>query len=89
MIRKQVARFIEGRDGVPCRWEDIFLFSGASEAIKLVLKMMNNPREGKKTGVLLPVPTYPLYTATLTELDMHLVTYYLDESKGLLLCDVL
>ncbi|KAJ9595650.1 hypothetical protein L9F63_013165 [Diploptera punctata] len=82
VIRRQVARFIEKRDCVSCKWEDIMLFNGASEAIKMVLRMLNNEIDGKKTGVLLPIPTYPLYTASVTEFNMQLIMYYLDENKG-------
>jgi hypothetical protein len=37
---------------------------------------------GPKTGVLVPIPQYPLYTASLAVLDAKCVPYYLDESKG-------
>ncbi len=32
--------------------------------------------------MLVPIPQYPLYTASLTVLDAKCVPYYLDESKG-------
>lgn len=35
-----------------------------------------------KTGVLVPIPQYPLYTATLTVLNATCVPYYLEESKS-------
>ena len=35
-----------------------------------------------KTGVLVPIPQYPLYTASLSVLDARCVPYYLDESKN-------
>ncbi|KAJ9595649.1 hypothetical protein L9F63_013164, partial [Diploptera punctata] len=81
VIRRQVARFIEKRDCVPCKWEDIMLFNGASEAIKMVLRMLNNEIDGKKTGMLIPIPTFPLYTASVTKFNMQLIIYYLDENK--------
>jgi alanine transaminase len=37
---------------------------------------------GPKTGVLVPIPQYPLYTATLALIDATCVPYYLDESKA-------
>lgn len=37
---------------------------------------------GKHTGVLVPIPQYPLYTATLAVLNATCVPYYLDEAKG-------
>ena len=33
-------------------------------------------------GVLVPIPQYPLYSATCTLLDGALVPYYLDEESG-------
>lgn len=33
-----------------------------------------------KTGVLIPIPQYPLYTATLAVVNAQVVPYYLDES---------
>ena len=36
-IRKDVAKFIEERDGFPTDADDIFLSSGASEAIRVSL----------------------------------------------------
>ena len=35
-----------------------------------------------QTGVLVPIPQYPLYTATLSLLNAQLVPYYLEESKN-------
>lgn len=35
-----------------------------------------------ETGVLVPIPQYPLYTATLALLNARCVPYYLDESKA-------
>jgi len=34
------------------------------------------------TGVLVPIPQYPLYTATLALLDARVVPYYLNEEKN-------
>jgi len=35
-----------------------------------------------EAGILVPIPQYPLYTATLAVLGAQCVPYYLDESKG-------
>ena len=37
---------------------------------------------GPKTGILVPIPQYPLYTASLAVLNSTVVPYYLDESQG-------
>lgn len=31
---------------------------------------------------MVPIPQYPLYSATLAEFDMHQIGYYLDENKN-------
>jgi alanine transaminase len=35
-----------------------------------------------ETGILVPIPQYPLYTATLSVLNSRCVPYYLEESKA-------
>lgn len=36
---------------------------------------------GPKTGILVPIPQYPIYSASLSLLDARCVPYHLDESK--------
>jgi alanine transaminase len=36
----------------------------------------------EKSGVLVPIPQYPLYTATLSVLNAQCVPYYLDEAQA-------
>ncbi|KDN38001.1 hypothetical protein RSAG8_09774, partial [Rhizoctonia solani AG-8 WAC10335] len=36
----------------------------------------------RKAGILIPIPQYPLYTATLAQQGGTPIPYYLDESKG-------
>lgn len=82
VIRKHVAKYIEKRDNIPCNYLDVILSAGASDGIKNVLKVLNQPIDGKRPGVMVPIPQYPLYSATLAEFDMHQIGYYLDESKN-------
>nr|CAD7572245.1 unnamed protein product [Timema californicum] len=82
VIRRHVAQYIERRDGIPSNWEDILLSAGASEGIKNVLKLLICDIGCKKPGVMVPIPQYPLYSATLAEFNMHQIGYYLDEEKG-------
>nr|CAD7589579.1 unnamed protein product [Timema genevievae] len=82
VIRRHVAHYIEKRDGIPSNWEDILLSAGASEGIKNVLKLLICDIGCKKPGVMVPIPQYPLYSATLAEFNMHQIGYYLDEEKG-------
>lgn len=37
---------------------------------------------GKQPGVMIPIPQYPLYSASLAEFNMKQVGYYLDESHN-------
>lgn len=55
---------------------------GASDAIKNVLKLLISTVNGKKPGVMIPIPQYPLYSATLAEFNIAQIGYYLDESRG-------
>ncbi|KAG8933612.1 hypothetical protein FRC02_011534 [Tulasnella sp. 418] len=78
-IRKNVAKFIEARDGYPSDPNHIFLTSGASYGVSLMLSMLI---DSPKSGILIPIPQYPLYTASLAQHSGTPVPYYLDESKG-------
>ncbi|QLQ82430.1 hypothetical protein HG537_0H01920 [Torulaspora globosa] len=79
-IRKTVAEFITRRDaGEPAYPEDIYLTAGASAAVSYLLSILC---KGRETGVLIPIPQYPLYTATLALNNSHALPYYLDEQSG-------
>ncbi|KAK2745129.1 hypothetical protein FQN57_004036 [Myotisia sp. PD_48] len=78
-VRKSVANFIERRDGFPADPANIYLSAGASSGVNTLLNVIC---AGKNTGVLVPIPQYPLYTATLSLLNATCVPYYLDESKA-------
>ncbi len=58
--------------------QDIFITTGASEAIDICLTALVNEGE----NVLTPTPGYPLYTAIASKLRNHENPYYLDESNG-------
>lgn len=58
--------------------QDIFVTTGASEAIDICLSALVNAGE----NVLTPTPGYPLYTALLAKLEAQEVPYYLDEDNG-------
>ncbi|RMZ74936.1 hypothetical protein DV737_g5601, partial [Chaetothyriales sp. CBS 132003] len=78
-IRQSVANFIERRDGFPADFKDIYLSAGASSGVNTLLHLIAAKPE---TGVLVPIPQYPLYTATLSLLNARCVPYYLDEAKA-------
>ena len=78
-IRKSVADFIGRRDGHPSDPDSIFLSAGASSGVNTLLNVICSKPE---TGILVPIPQYPLYTATLSVLNARCVPYYLDESQA-------
>lgn len=47
-----------------------------------VLKLLVAGEGRARTGVLIPIPQYPLYSAALAELDAVQVDYYLDEERA-------
>jgi alanine-synthesizing transaminase len=57
---------------------DIFVTTGASEAIDICLTALVNDGE----NVLTPTPGYPLYTAIASKLQMMENPYYLNEANG-------
>lgn len=58
--------------------QDIFVTTGASEAIDICLTALVNDGE----NVLTPTPGYPLYTAIQSKLQTMENPYYLDEDNG-------
>ncbi len=57
---------------------DVFVTSGASEAIEICLTALLNPGE----NFLMPTPGYPLYTAVESKLELESNPYYLSEENG-------
>lgn len=82
IIRQHCAEYIARRDGIPSDWQNIILSGGASGSIKAILALLRCPVDGKRPGVMVPIPQYPLYSATIAEFDMAQIGYYLDESKN-------
>ncbi len=84
-IREAVARFIDRRDGVPAGSglaadpEHIFLTDGASAGARAIIELLI---AGPGDGIMIPIPQYPLYSATLTRHGGELVGYYPDEESG-------
>lgn len=80
-IRTEVASFIQKRDGLPkpTNPDHIFLTDGASVGVRSMLSaLIRDARD----GVLVPIPQYPLYSASIALYGGSLVPYSLDESKG-------
>ncbi|KAM6458500.1 alanine aminotransferase 1 isoform 6-T6 [Liasis olivaceus] len=82
LIRQDVAAFIQRRDdGIPSNPENIYLTTGASNAIVTILKLLVAGEGCSRTGVMIPIPQYPLYSATLADLNAVQINYYLDEEN--------
>ncbi len=75
--REAVAHEFSSR-GLPTTADRVVLTSGTSEGIELAIGALVN--EGDE--VLVPTPTYPLYTAVLAKVGAKAVYYRTDPSRG-------
>jgi aspartate/methionine/tyrosine aminotransferase len=78
LIRDAVAEFIHERDGIPTDPDAIYLTDGASKGVQTALRILIS---GPQDGIMIPIPQYPLYSATLTLYEGKQVDYYLDENN--------
>ena len=84
-IREAVAEFINKRDdfensgGVNADPEKIFLTSGASEGVKYVIDLLVAQ---DNDGIMIPIPQYPLYSASIKKAGGVQVNYYPDEDSS-------
>jgi aspartate/methionine/tyrosine aminotransferase len=84
-IREAIAEFINKRDGfeekngISADPEKIFLTSGASQGVKFVLDLLIAE---SSDGIMIPIPQYPLYSATIKKAGGVQVNYYPDEESG-------
>lgn len=78
-IREAVAEFIERRDGIKADPETIYLTDGASKGVQATLEILIASPED---GIMVPIPQYPLYSATITLYGGQRVSYNLEESSG-------
>jgi len=78
-VRNEISDFISRRDGYPSDPNDIFLYNGASPAVQDILRLIirNN-----KDGILIPIPQYPLYSASIALLSGTPIQYYLNEEDN-------
>ena len=49
--------------------------------LQTILKILVSGGGKSRTGVMIPIPQYPLYSAVISELDAIQVNYYLDEDN--------
>lgn len=46
-----------------------------------ILKLLVSGEGRSRTGVMIPIPQYPLYSAAISELEGRQINYYLDEAN--------
>ncbi len=77
-IRKAVAEFIERRDSIPSDKDHIILTDGASKGVQSALLAL---LKDSNDGVMIPIPQYPLYSATIALYGGKEIGYFLDEEN--------
>jgi aspartate/methionine/tyrosine aminotransferase len=78
-IREAIAEFIARRDNISANRDQVILTDGASKGADVVIKAL---LQGPSDGFMIPIPQYPLYSATLTLYGGQQIGYYLDEQRG-------
>lgn len=79
-VRESVCKFIALVDSVPLPTiDEIFLTEGASQGVHLLL---NSIIVDKDDAIMIPIPQYPLYTASISLSGGVPAPYYLNESRG-------
>jgi len=82
-IRNDIAEYIEKRDGHPTDPKNIVMCTGASDGIKSVLSLLLTGKSGNgRAGIMIPIPQYPFYSATIAEFGAYPIPYYLNEEKA-------
>jgi aspartate/methionine/tyrosine aminotransferase len=77
-IRQAVADFIHKRDGIPASKDHIIMTDGASKGAQAVLvALLKKPND----GFMIPIPQYPLYSASLALYGGKQIGYFLDEQN--------
>lgn len=78
-FRRDVARFIEERDGHPAYAGNIFLTNGASSGIEIIMQTLLGT---EVDGIMIPLPQYPIYSALCAKMTGRQIGYYLDEENN-------
>lgn len=78
-IKDDVVDFIQRRDNVEIDKNNVYLSTGASEAIEIMVRLLiSEPND----AIMIPIPNYPLYGAAIILCGGQQVPYYLDESDN-------
>jgi alanine transaminase len=90
VVRRQVAEFMERRDGVKADAKRIILTNGASDAIRRVIQLILHDdvsmdggveRGHERQGIMIPCPQYPLYSCQIVLSGGSIVYYESDEAR--------
>lgn len=77
-VRKHLAEWVDRRDHTennrPAHFEEFTLSNGASPGIAMMLQALRG-----NGSVMIPIPQYPLYTATMSLLGIPPTPYFMDE----------
>jgi aspartate/methionine/tyrosine aminotransferase len=77
-IRQAVADFIHRRDNIPADREHVILTDGASKGVQgTILALLKTHH----SGFMIPIPQYPLYSATIDLYGGRQIGYFLDENS--------
>jgi aspartate/methionine/tyrosine aminotransferase len=77
-IREAIAEYIHRRDGISTGKDHIILTDGASKAAQaVILALLRTPGD----GFMIPIPQYPLYSASIALFGGKQIGYTLDESN--------
>ncbi len=77
-VRQAVADFIEKRDGIPATKDHVILTDGASKGVQAVLLALFRQ---ERDGFMVPIPQYPLYSASIRLYGGRQIGYLLDEQN--------
>lgn len=78
-IRQAVADFIHKRDGIPATRDSVILTDGASKGVQnAILALLKNQND----AIMIPIPQYPLYSATINLYGGKQIGYYIDEQNS-------
>jgi aspartate/methionine/tyrosine aminotransferase len=78
-VRQAVADFIQKRDGIPASRNHVILTDGASKGVQAVLLALI---KNQNDGVMIPIPQYPLYSASIALFGGKQIGYFLDEENA-------
>ena len=78
-IRQAVAEYIKQRDGIATHRDCIILTDGASKGVQAVLLAL---LKESNDGYMIPVPQYPLYSASIRLYGGNQIDYFLDEENS-------